>query len=250
MAGNRIVRWLLPIGFGLLPLTAGGAFAQGSQAEPQNQDQSQTQEQKPSQAEPQSARPSERQLSEKTQEAMIRLHALNQNRAQYANAAAQYVTNPKVAQFLQQRAADYQQSDQRLMALAQSYGVNLESPDSQRKAGDIQEQWNDDLQKLQQADRAEAANDAVDTFIKRNEGAIEDLRTLRGDVQEEQVRQLINQRISALEQESTQAQALKQQLEQAQPQRNPDQQMQEQPQQPMQKQEQQQPMQKQPSPQY
>ena len=53
MAANRFVRWLVPIGFGLLPLTAGAAFAQGSQAQPQSQNQG-------SQAEPQSARPSER----------------------------------------------------------------------------------------------------------------------------------------------------------------------------------------------
>ena len=237
MAANRFVRWLVPIGFGLLPLTAGAAFAQGSQAQPQSQNQG-------SQAEPQSARPSERQLSQKTQEAMIRLHALNQSRAQYANAGAQYVTDPNVAQFLEQRAADYQQSDQRLMALAQSYGVNLDSSENQRKAEDIQQQWSDELQKLQQADRAEAANEVVDTFIKRNEGAIEDLRTLRGDVQEEQVRQLINQRISALEQESTQAQSLKQRIQQAQPQRNQEQQQR------MEKQDQQEPMQKQPTEQY
>ena len=175
---------------------------------------------------------------------MIRLHALNQSRAQYANAGAQYVTDPNVAQFLEQRAADYQQSDQRLMALAQSYGVNLDSSENQRKAEDIQQQWSDELQKLQQADRAEAANEVVDTFIKRNEGAIEDLRTLRGDVQEEQVRQLINQRISALEQESTQAQSLKQRIQQAQPQRNQEQQQR------MEKQDQQEPMQKQPTEQY
>jgi hypothetical protein len=225
MMGNRIVRWLAPIGFGLLPLTAGAAFAQANQgsAQEQNLDQPQGQGQEQyqgTQAEPQGTRPTERQLSQKTQEAMVRLHALNQARAQYANTGAQYVTNEEVAQFLQQRAAEYQQNDQRLIALAESYGVNLESRENQQKARRTQELWNGELQRLQRMNRAEAANVALDTFIKRNGNAIDDLRALRGDVQEEQVRQLINQRIASLEQESTQAQSLKQQLERSQPQRN------------------------------
>jgi hypothetical protein len=250
MAANRIIRWLLPIGFGLLPLTASGALAQANQAqqdETQRQNQAQPQEQaqgqgmqnqnQGTQAQPQTARPGQRQLSQKTQEAMVRLHALNENRAQFANAGAQYVTDEDVAQFLQQRAAEYQQSDRRLMALAESYGVDLQSPENQRKAENTQQLWRGELQRLQQANRSEAANEALDTFIKRNGDAIDDLRTLRGDVQEEQVRQLINQRISSLEQESTQAQSLKQELQQAQPQRN----MQEQQAPTQQKQQQQQP---------
>ncbi len=261
MAGSRIIRWLVPVGFGLLPLTAAGAFAQanqepqdqGMQAQPEEQSQGfgaqqPQQQEQGSQAQQQSQRTQgQRQVSPKTQQALIRLHALSQSRAEYANAAAQSVTDPDVSQFLEQRAAEYQQSDRRLTSLADSYGVNLESPQLKQKADDIKQYWDAKLQELQRSERPQAASAALQTFVQRNDQAISDLRTLRGDVQEEQVRQLINQRIASLEQESTRAQSLEQRIQQKQ---GGQQGMQQGGQEGMQKQQEQQPMQNQPSQQY
>jgi hypothetical protein len=155
-----------------------------------------------------------RQLSEKSQQAIARLHALNEARQAYARAAADVTDDEQVKQFLRERATEYEKGDQRLSAFAQMYGVDINSSKMQEMTKKTQQTWAKENQKIMKAHGLEANKQALSTFIDRNDEAVDDLRTLRGEVQEEQLRALINDRIAALEEESTRAQQLRRQVTQ------------------------------------
>jgi hypothetical protein len=154
-------------------------------------------------------------LSKKAQQALANLHALNTSREAYSRAAADLAADPQVREFLTQRAREYERADGRLEAFALMYNVDLESSKMQEKALKTQKAWEKENKKLRKAEGPKAAKMALSTFIERNDDAIDDLRTLRGEVQEEQLRTIINERIADLEQESTRAQQLRAQVQQS-----------------------------------
>jgi hypothetical protein len=154
-------------------------------------------------------------LSKKAQQALANLHALNTSREAYSRAAAELAVDPQVREWLTQRAKEYERADGRLEAFALMHNVDLESAKMQEKAIKTQKAWDKENKKLRKAEGPKAAKMALGTFIERNDDAIDDLRTLRGEVQEEQLRTIINERIADLEQESTRAQELRTQIEQS-----------------------------------
>jgi hypothetical protein len=183
-------------------LTCASAFAQAGQEQ---------QHPMPGQAQQQP-----RQLSEKSQQAVARLHALNQTRQAYARAASSMASDESSREFLRERASEYEKSDARLMAFAQMYGVDMQSSKLQESTKKVEQMWAKETQKLSKMQGPDATKTALSTFIERNEDAIDDLRQIRGDVQEEQLRTLINERIAGLEEESTRAQQLRRQVQQTQ----------------------------------
>jgi hypothetical protein len=182
-----------------IALTCASAFAQAGQEQ---------QKMPPGQVQP-------RQLSEKSQQAIAKLHALNESREAYARAAADVADDEQVRQFLKDRATEYEKNDARLSAFALTYGVDVESSKMQEQTRKVEQAWAKENQKIAKAQGHEAAKMALSTFIDRNEEAISELRTLRGEVQEEQLRTMINERIAGLEEESTRAQQLRRQVQAA-----------------------------------
>jgi pyruvate/2-oxoglutarate dehydrogenase complex dihydrolipoamide acyltransferase (E2) component len=158
------------------------------------------------------AKPGARQLSPASQNALARLHALNLARASYAKVGEEAARDEEVKSFLRQRAQEYEQADTRLRAFAATYGVDLQSDAMKQKTKQTLAQWDKENKKLRNSKSEQATRMALTTFIERNDQAVADLRKLRGDVQEDELRDLINQRIAAVEQESTRAQELRQQL--------------------------------------
>ncbi|MFT3922219.1 MAG: hypothetical protein QM778_06770 [Myxococcales bacterium] len=156
-----------------------------------------------------------RQLSGKAQQAVAELHALNQARSAYSGAAAEVADLPEVRSFFKERHIEYEKSDARLGAFALTYGVDVNSPQMQQKTKKVEEAWAKENKKIKQAEGLKASKLALSTFIQRNDQSISSLRTLRGEVQEEKVAQLINDRIGSLEEESTRAQQLSRMVDDA-----------------------------------
>jgi hypothetical protein len=150
-----------------------------------------------------------RQLSEKSHKAIANLHALNEARAAYSGAAAEVAEAPAVRTFFKERNMEYQKADARLGAFALTYGVDLNSPQMEKMTKKTEDEWAKENKKIREAKGDKANVLALNTFITRNNKAITSLRTLRGEVQEAQLQTMINDRISALEQESTTAQQLR-----------------------------------------
>jgi|GEM_PF-6108874 len=188
-----------------LPLLAVAAALTGSHAMGQDRP---NQPAPPGQVQP-------RQLSSKAQQAVAELHALNQARSAYSGVAAEVADSREVRSFFAERRTDYEKSDARLEALALTYGVDINSPQIQAKTKKVEESWAKDNKKIKQAEGPKASKLALSTFIQRNDDAISSLRTLRGEVQEQKVASLINDRIGSLEQESTRAQQLERIVDQA-----------------------------------
>lgn len=163
-------------------------------------------QERPAQPMPGEAAP--RQLSSKGQQAVAELHALNQARSAYSSVAADLADDQTVRAFFKERHMDYEKSDARLEAFAMTYGVDVNSKQMQAKTKKVEDAWAKENKKIKDAEGNKAAKLALNTFIKRNNESISSLRTLRGEVQEQKVAELINDRISTLEQESTRAQQL------------------------------------------
>lgn len=176
----------------------------------------------PQSAEPKQAVPGEqtrttgdmpvRKLSKQGEDALARLYALGTARAQFARVGAEAAQDENARTFLRERAQDYEAGNLRVSAFAKMYGVDLQSEDMQKKAQKTLGQWQKENEKIRKAKPEQAAPLALNTFVERNDEAVSDLRQLRGEVQEDELRQMINQRIAALEEESTRAQKLRQQL--------------------------------------
>jgi hypothetical protein len=160
------------------------------------------------------SQPAPRQLSSKAQQAVAELHALNQARSAYSNVAAEVADQQQVRAFFKERHMEYEKSDARLGALAMTYGVDMNSPKMEEKTKKVEQSWAKENKKIQKAQGDKAAKMALNTFITRNDEAISSLRTLRGEVQEQKVAEMINDRIGALEEESTRAQQLTRLVEQ------------------------------------
>jgi len=150
-----------------------------------------------------------RQLSEKSQKAIADLHALIQVRESYSKVAAKVAEDPQVRDFFTQRNVEYQKADARLDTLAMTYGIDVNSAEMDKRTKKTEEAWAKENKKIEDAKGEKAAKMALNTFITRNNEAITSLRTLRGEVKEPQIQTMINDRISALEQESTRAQQLR-----------------------------------------
>lgn len=150
-----------------------------------------------------------RQLSGKAQQAVAELHALNEARSAYSSVAAEVAELPEVRTFFKERHMEYEKSDARLGALAMTYGVDVNSPQMEAKTKKVEETWAKENKKIKNAEGDKAAKMALNTFITRNNQSISSLRTLRGEVQEPKIAEMINDRIGSLEEESTRAQQLR-----------------------------------------
>jgi hypothetical protein len=200
--------WVVP---GIVALASATAFAQPSQTQQPTSKPPSAQQHASHGQLPQVQ---QRALSEKSQIAIARLHALNLARESFARAAADAAEDEQVRSFMLDLASDYARADGRLTAFAEMYGVDVESTRMQEVTRKVAQTWNKENERIAGSRGPEAARLALSAFIDRNEGAVNDLRTLRGEVQEEVLRELINERIAMLEEESTRAQQLRGQMKQ------------------------------------
>lgn len=181
---------------------------QGQDPMMQRQQQQQQQPQQQAQQDPQA------------QQALARLHAINQVESELALAGINQAQNEEVREFAGTIAEEHQQNDRQLMEKARELQIELTpSQLAQRTQQQLEQKTQKIRQQLEQAQGMQFDQAFVQAMVQTHRNAITELRGLRQQVRNEQVTQLIDQRLESLQEHLNQAQELQQQMQQQRQQR-------------------------------
>jgi putative membrane protein len=146
--------------------------------------------------------------------AMVQLYTIDQLETDLALTGINQATNEDVREFASDLAEGHQEGARELMRMAREQKMGIAAAkDTMQAMQDMKQQTQSVRQKIQQASAAQFDQTFLDGVVQTHEMAIRDLRTRVQSVQDEPVKELLQNRLEALQKHVAEARDLQKQLQ-------------------------------------